>query len=109
MVVPRPVEQALEGDDRFSLHGIRAHTLRDIGRVPLWLLRRKEEEMSLLDKARLRREAGRAWIEERFGALLPSPEVTAPPPRRPTPPIDSFWPRDMTAGCYIPRPERVTR
>ena len=79
VVVPRPVEQALEGDDRFSLHGIRAHTLRDIGRVPLWLLRRKEEEMSLLDKARLRREAGRAWIEERFGALLPSPEVTAPP------------------------------
>lgn len=71
VVVPEPVEQALEGDDRFTLHSIRAHTLRDIGKVPLWLLRRKEEEVSLLDKARLRREVGRAWIEERFGTVLP--------------------------------------
>lgn len=67
VVVPEPVQQALEGDDHFSLHSIRAHTLRDIGKVPLWLLRRREEEMSLLDKARIRREVGRAWIEERFG------------------------------------------
>jgi hypothetical protein len=26
--------------------------------------------MSLLDKARVRREIGRAWIEERFGDVL---------------------------------------
>jgi adenylate cyclase len=80
VVVPAPVEQALAGDDRFSLHSIRAHTLRDIGKVPLWLLRRKEEEMSLLDKARVRREIGRAWIEERFGAVLPIPTPPATPP-----------------------------
>ncbi len=70
VVVPAPVEAALADDERFSLHSIRAHTLRDIGRVPLWLLRRREEEMSLLDKARLRREIGRAWIEERFGTVF---------------------------------------
>ena len=55
---------------RFKLVSIRAHTLRDIGKVPLWLLRRTEDEMSLLDKARMRREIGRAWIEERFGTVL---------------------------------------
>jgi adenylate cyclase len=70
VVVPGPVHDALEDDDRFTLHSIRAHTLRDIGKVPLWLLRRSEEEVSLLDKARMRREVGRAWIEERFGSVF---------------------------------------
>ena len=70
VVVPEPVHDALADDERFDLVGIRAHTLRDIGKVPLWLLRRNEEEMSLLDKARIRREIGRAWIEERFGTTL---------------------------------------
>jgi hypothetical protein len=46
---------------------MRAHTLKDIGRVALWVARRKGEQRSLLDEARLRREIGRAWIEERFG------------------------------------------
>lgn len=70
VVVSEPIEQALADDPSFALHSIRAHTLRDIGKVPLWLLRRREEEMSLLDKARIRREVGRAWIEERFGNVL---------------------------------------
>lgn len=73
IVVPEPVQEALDGDDRFTLVSIRAHTLRDIGKVPLWVLRRTAEEMSLLDKARLRREVGRAWIEEHFGTALGSP------------------------------------
>jgi adenylate cyclase len=70
VVVPEPIQHALADDERFDLVSIRAHTLRDIGKVPLWLLRRTSEEMSLLDKARLRREIGRAWIEERFGSVL---------------------------------------
>jgi hypothetical protein len=37
------------------------------------VLRRTAEEMSLLDKARLRREVGRAWIEEHFGTAFGSP------------------------------------
>jgi adenylate cyclase len=70
VVVPESVQDALADDDRFKLVSIRAHTLRDIGKVPLWLLRRTEEEVSLLDKARMRREIGRAWIEERFGSVF---------------------------------------
>ena len=56
-----------------------AHTLRDIGKVPLWLLRRTEEELSLLDKARMRREIGRAWIEERFGNVFDLGSPGTPP------------------------------
>jgi adenylate cyclase len=70
VVVPEPIMDALVDEGSYDLVSIRAHTLRDIGKVPLWLLRRTQEEMSLLDKARLRREIGRAWIEERFGAVL---------------------------------------
>jgi class 3 adenylate cyclase len=70
IVVPEPMQAALDERDGYDLVSIRAHTLRDIGKVPLWLLRRTQEEMSLLDKARLRREIGRAWIEEHFGSML---------------------------------------
>ena len=73
VVVPEPIKDALVDQGSYDLVSIRAHTLRDIGKVPLWLLRRTQEEMSLLDKARLRREIGRAWIEERFGAVLDIP------------------------------------
>ena len=85
VVVPEPVHDALADDDRFKLVSIRAHTLRDIGKVPLWLLRRTEEELSLLDKARMRREIGRAWIEERFGSVFDLGPSTAPPAPPPDP------------------------
>jgi adenylate cyclase len=74
VVVPEAIAEALADDDRYTLVSLRTHTLRDIGRVPLWLLRRKEEQVSLLDKARIRREVGRAWIEDRFGALTGAKE-----------------------------------
>ena len=83
IVVPEPMSHALADDDRYDLVSIRAHTLRDIGRVPLWLLRRTEEEMSLLDKARLRREIGRAWIEEHFGQVFDLNLGSSAPARRP--------------------------
>ena len=41
--------------------------------------------MSLLDKARLRREVGRAWIEERFGSVFDLGPSTAPPAPPPDP------------------------
>lgn len=84
IVVPEGLHDALLDAGQYDLVSIRAHTLRDIGRVPLWLLRRTQEEMSLLDKARLRREIGRAWIEERFSSVfdvnLGSGEAKAAPP-----------------------------
>lgn len=78
VLVPEAVRDLLADDERFELVGIRAHTLRDIGKVPLWLLRRPETdaEPSIRDKARIRREIGRAWIEERFGGAF-APEAAS--------------------------------
>jgi adenylate cyclase len=67
VVVSESVHDAVSGGEDVEFHSMRAHTLKDIGRVALWVARRKGEQRSLLDEARLRREIGRAWIEERFG------------------------------------------
>lgn len=67
VVVSEAVREASGDVDDFEFRSIRAHTLKDIGRVPLWVARRPGEERSVLDEARLRREIGRAWIEETFG------------------------------------------
>lgn len=70
VVVSEEVRDALRGEEGLNLRSLRSHTLRDIGRVRLWRLRRERDvDMdSLLEKARLRREVGREWIEEHFGA-----------------------------------------
>ena len=67
VVVSESVQEGQSESEMFEFHSIRAHTLKDIGRVPLWVARRRGEQRSLLDEARLRREIGRAWIEETFG------------------------------------------
>lgn len=69
VVVAEEVRDALRGDEAMNLRSLRSHTLRDIGRVRLWRLRRERDvdPDSLLEKARLRREIGREWIEEHFG------------------------------------------
>ena len=101
VVVPEPLQQVFDEEDRYDLVSIRAHTLRDIGRVPLWLLRRTSEEMSLLDKARLRREIGRAWIEEHFGTVLDldfgQSGKARPPEPEPAPAPDETSPTDARA------------
>lgn len=70
VVVGEDVRDALRDDPTLNLRSLRSHTLRDIGRVRLWRLRRERDvdHDSILEKARLRREVGREWIEERFGA-----------------------------------------
>lgn len=69
VVVADDVHDALRDDERMNLRSLRSHTLRDIGRVRLWRLRRQRDvdPDSLLEKARIRREVGREWIEEHFG------------------------------------------
>ena len=69
VVVSEEVRNALRGDPTLNLRSLRSHTLRDIGRVRLWRLRRERDvdPDSLLEKARLRREVGREWIEDHFG------------------------------------------
>lgn len=67
VVVSESVQAGQSDNEAFEFRSIRAHTLKDLGRVPLWVARRRGEQRSLLDEARLRREIGRAWIEETFG------------------------------------------
>lgn len=69
VVISEEVRNALRGDARMNVRSLRSHTLRDIGRVRLWRLRRERDvdPDSLLEKARLRREVGREFIEQHFG------------------------------------------
>lgn len=69
VVVSEEVRDALRDDPELNVRSLRSHTLRDIGRVHLWRLRRERDvdPDSLLEKARLRREVGREWIEDHFG------------------------------------------
>jgi adenylate cyclase len=67
VVVSETIRDGVGDHEEYEFHSIRAHTLKDIGRVHLWVVRHRGEERSLLDEARIRREIGRAWIEERFG------------------------------------------
>ncbi|HYF45919.1 MAG TPA: adenylate/guanylate cyclase domain-containing protein, partial [Acidimicrobiales bacterium] len=69
VVVSDEVHDALEDDEELDFRSLRSHTLQDIGRVKLWRMRRPRDAdpSSLLEKARLRREIGREWIEEHFG------------------------------------------
>lgn len=81
VVVSEEVRNALRDIDDLNLRSLRSHTLRDIGRVRLWRLRRERDvdHDSLLEKARLRREVGREWIEDHFGATDTPALPTADP------------------------------
>lgn len=75
VVISEDMRNALRDDPSFNVRSLRSHTLRDIGRVRLWRLRREQDvdHDSLLEKARLRREVGREWIEDHFGASPDEP------------------------------------
>ena len=77
VVISEEMRNVLRDDPTLNLSSLRSHTLRDIGRVRLWRLRREQDvdHDSLLEKARLRREVGREWIEDHFGA---SPDEPSP-------------------------------
>jgi len=44
VIVSKDMHDALEGDDRFVFRSLRSHYLKDIGRVPLWALRRAGDD-----------------------------------------------------------------
>ncbi|HVN52125.1 MAG TPA: adenylate/guanylate cyclase domain-containing protein, partial [Acidimicrobiales bacterium] len=46
VVVSRDVHDALADDERFVFRSLRSHYLKDIGRVPLWTLRSREDTES---------------------------------------------------------------
>jgi len=63
VVVSRDVHDALQGDESLKFRSLRSHTLKDIGRVKLWAVRRAGQDEHTLEIARRRREAAREWIE----------------------------------------------
>jgi len=77
VVVPAEVVDGLADDPAYSFLALRAHHLRHIGRVKLWVLRREAEppegedgEGRTLRRAKWRRAARRAWIADRMAEQL---------------------------------------
>jgi adenylate cyclase len=74
VVVSDDVHEALADDPRLLFRPIRAHDLKDIGRVPLWTMRRPGDQLEELRRRAGERTAGRAWpVRARSGARLPRP------------------------------------
>lgn len=68
VLVSREVVEALADDPHYEVKPLRSHHLKHIGRVKLHTLRRasSEESRKTLARARDRRDARRAWIDERM-------------------------------------------
>jgi class 3 adenylate cyclase len=71
VVVSPEVHDQLEEDETLRFKSLRSHTLKDIGKVKLWTVRRAGADEDILEAARRRRESAREWIEEHL------PEPTA--------------------------------
>jgi adenylate cyclase len=74
VVVSPDVHDLLADDQTLRFRSLRSHTLKDIGRVKLWAVRRAGADQHTLEAARQRRESAREWIEEH----LPSERVERP-------------------------------
>ena len=66
VVVSSEMHDALEGDPRFQFRSLRSHYLKDIGRVPLWVLRGSADEVPQpFERERRRRAARRGFLFDR--------------------------------------------
>jgi adenylate cyclase len=66
VVVSEQVHRSLTGDTDLVLRSLRSHYLRDIGRVPLWTLRRSEDRSEKPYERARRRIARREFLRERW-------------------------------------------
>jgi adenylate cyclase len=66
VVVSEQVHRSLAGDTDLVLRSLRSHYLRDIGRVPLWTLRRSEDRSEKPYERARRRIARREFLRERW-------------------------------------------
>jgi adenylate cyclase len=64
VVVSPEVHESLAEDATLKFKSLRSHTLKDIGKVRLWTVRRAGADTDTLEAARRRRESAREWIEE---------------------------------------------
>jgi adenylate cyclase len=60
VIVSKDMHDALDGDSRFVFRSLRSHYLKDIGRVPLWALRRAGDD----SKAPFQHERHRRSVRE---------------------------------------------
>lgn len=64
VVVGPDVHESLSDDGTLRFKALRSHTLKDIGKVRPWTVRRAGTDEDTLEAARRRRESAREWIEE---------------------------------------------
>ncbi|OWY62970.1 hypothetical protein B7486_55595, partial [cyanobacterium TDX16] len=76
VVVSPDVHDALAEDPTLKFKSLRSHTLKDIGKVRLWTVRRAGADTDTLEAARRRRESAREWIEEH---VVETPDRTMTP------------------------------
>ena len=72
VVVSSDFHDVLEDLPHYAWSVIRPHTLKHIGRVRLWRVRRPgdDEDESVRERARRRRDAGLDWVEGHFGDVI---------------------------------------
>ena len=76
VVVTPEVAAVIEGDDGFHVRALRRQTIRGVGKVRLYAVRRVGEpsELSTMDLARARRQARREWIASRHPSATVVPK-----------------------------------
>ena len=75
VVVSPDVHEALADDEALRFKSLRSHTLKDIGKVKLWTVRRTGADEDILEAARRRRESAREWIEEHLPEPTPDDDA----------------------------------
>lgn len=66
VVVSKELHDAIADDEGFVLRSLRSHYLKDIGRVPLWTLRRAEDRSEKPYRRARRRRSNREFLRERW-------------------------------------------
>ena len=76
VVVTPDVAEVVDGDDDYHVRALRRQTIRGVGKVRLYAVRRVGEpsDLSTMDRARARREARREWIASRHPSTTVLPE-----------------------------------
>jgi len=86
VVVSQDVHDALADDPQLYLRSLRSHYLKDIGKVPLWTLRRAADEHEQSYRRARERMAAREFLRDRWEQLrhdtVVLPEVLPPALRR---------------------------
>ena len=76
VVVTPEVAEVVQDDEAYHVRGLRRQTIRGVGKVKLYAIRRVGEpsELSTMDLARARRQVRREWIASRHPSTTVVPE-----------------------------------